>query len=119
MVLLEVTSEACWVAMLTLLIIIIILAIGGTLATVVSAIHFAFGVLVLTCVGFAYEIYLRIPLGQAALGAVAGFVCAQFGYVAGVGVRAVWVAKIGRAQTDAEILSKTSPHTGKIPPSAG
>lgn len=101
------------------MLLIIILAIGAALATVLPAVHFAFGVLVLTCVGFAYEIFLGIPWGKAALGAVAGLVCAQFGYVLGVGVCAVWTAKFGHRQTDPAILSKAPSDTRKVPPPAG
>jgi hypothetical protein len=72
-------------------------AIGGVLATTVSVRQFAFGTLVLEVAGFAQAVHVGIPVVHALLGAAGLFVCGQFGYVAGVGVVALVVAKTKRS----------------------
>jgi len=76
----------------------VMFAIGALLANVASVRVFAIVALVLVAAGFVQGVYLGWPVGQAALVAIGSFVCGQVGYVAGIGFRALVVAKFGRAE---------------------
>lgn len=91
----------------------VVFVIGSVLATAVSALHFAMGFLTLTIVGFFYADYIGIPVGEAVTGAAVGLVCAQLGYIAGVGASALWVARIKRATREGTATVEASRTTAE------
>jgi hypothetical protein len=75
----------------------VMFAIGALLASVASAAIFAVVSLVLAVVSCTLAVHVGWPTGAAILAAIGCFVSGQVGYVAGIGVRALLVAKFGRA----------------------
>src|SRR5271166_672189 len=71
--------------------------LGALLANVASVSIFAVGSFVLAAIGFALAVHGGWPIGEAVLAAIRCFISGQVGYVAGIGVRAMLVAKFGRA----------------------
>jgi uncharacterized membrane protein len=89
---------------------LVMFAIGVLLANVASAPVFAVVALVLVVAGFAQGIHVGWPVGHAAFAAIVSFICGQVGYVAGIGLRALVAAKLGRA--DKAETAKTAQETG-------
>ena len=75
------------------LLLAVLFAVGAGLATAVSAMHFAFGLLALCVLGFWRAVDLGVPAGYALMTTMGGFVCAQVGYAVGIGVRAALFAR--------------------------
>jgi hypothetical protein len=75
----------------------VMFAIGALLAGVASATVFVVVSLVLAVLSCALAIHVGWPTSVAVLSAIGCFVSGQVGYVAGIGVRALLVAKFSRA----------------------
>ena len=73
---------------------LVMFAIGALLAGVAPAPLFAVVSLLLAAGGFAQGVYVGWGVGHALTIAIVSFVCGQFGYVVGIGARAIGRAKL-------------------------
>ena len=69
---------------------VLALMLGGILATAVSAIYLALGLIVLTVAGAIQAYWIGTPLGKVLLWAIMFFAIAQVGYVAGAAILALF-----------------------------
>jgi hypothetical protein len=93
-------------------------AIGALLAAVLSARQFALGALLFALAALSGAIFVGTPIGQALRAAIGLFICGQFGYVAGIGVRAFALAKLRHSEILASPKAHTKPNTiNPAPPS--
>jgi len=76
---------------------IFVFALGAGLAAAMSVPQFALGALVLAACGFAQAIRVGIPPGLAVLASFVLFFCAQLGYVAGIGAKALLLSRSKRS----------------------
>lgn len=86
-------------------------AIGALLAAIVSARQFVVGASLLMTAAIAQATYVGLPLGQALFDVIGLFVCSQLGYVAGIGLRALALAKLGRSEEPAAPKSRATQST--------
>jgi predicted MFS family arabinose efflux permease len=69
---------------------VLALVLGAVLATAVSVIYLAVGLIVLTVAGAIEAYWIGVPLGKVLLWAIALFAIAQVGYVAGAAILALF-----------------------------
>ena len=94
---------------------VLALVVGGALATAVSVVYFAVGLIVLTVSGVIEAYWIGAPLGEVLLWAIALFAIAQVGYVAGAAVLALFPPAGRAAASSPTIEDRLDPRVRRQP----